>query len=106
MTAGGERLAKHLRDGFGKAVRRHRAKTPALMDDQVTDSSAAKTVRLLQDRLEHRSRVAGRAVDDIQHLGQRRLPRQRRIAFGALFVELLPQRGIGALKFGYLVVEW
>ena len=29
----------------------------------------AKAVRLLQHRVEHRRQIAGRAVDDLQHLG-------------------------------------
>ena len=35
--------------------------------------SAAKTVRLLQDRIEHRREIAGRGVDDLQHLRGRGL---------------------------------
>ena len=41
------------------------------------DGDAAKTVRLPQDRFENRREIAGRAVDDVQHLCGRGLPLQR-----------------------------
>src|SRR5271155_2390781 len=79
-------------------MRRERSETLAVIGHQGTQGGAAEAVRLLQDRLEHRPRVAGRAVDGAQHLGQCRLPRQRRVALGMALVEFAPE-------LGYLVVE-
>ena len=82
---------------FGIALCRHCAEILAVVGHQGTHRGAAEPVRLFQDRLEHRPRIARRAVDDFQHLGQRGLPCQRRVALGTIFVELLLQRRVGAL---------
>src|SRR5271163_4436390 len=74
-------------------MRRERSETLAVIGHQGTRGGAAEAVRLLQDRLEHRPRVARRTVDSVQHLGQRRLPRQRRVALGAALVEFAPEIG-------------
>jgi hypothetical protein len=49
---------------------------------------AAKMMCLLQDRVEHRREVAGRGIDDLQHLGGRSLPLQRLVALGSAFGKL------------------
>jgi hypothetical protein len=49
--------------------------------------------------------VARRAVDGVQHLGQCRLPGQRRVALAAAFVEPLLQVRIDAPEIGYRAVE-
>jgi len=65
----------------------------------------AQPNRLLQHGVEHRPAVSGRAVDDVQHLRQRRFPRRRRVALGAALVEPPLQLGVGAPKIGGLVIE-
>src|SRR3984893_19365444 len=40
---------------------------------QRPESSSAKPMRLLQDRVEHGGKVAGRGIDDLQNLGGRGL---------------------------------
>ena len=51
-------------------MRRDRSEMLAVIGHQATRGGAAEAVRLLQDRLEHRPRIAGGAVDGVQHLGQ------------------------------------
>src|SRR5262249_5679217 len=65
----------------------------------------AKSVRLVEDCLKDRPDIAGGAVDGPQHLGQRRLSGERRVALGAAFVEPLLQLRIGAMEIGGRVVE-
>jgi hypothetical protein len=48
-------------------------KALAVIDIQATVRRAAERVRFLQDCVEHRREVAGRAVDDPQYLGGRGL---------------------------------
>jgi hypothetical protein len=86
-------MAQHRCELFRVAMRRDRAEMLTVIGHQGAYGGAAKAVRLLQDRLEHRPRVAGRAVDGVQHLGQRRLPCQRRVALGATLVEFAPEIG-------------
>ena len=54
-------------------------------------------MRLFQDHLEDRCRITLRLVDHSQNFSQRRLPGQRRIALGTIFLELLLQCRIDAL---------
>jgi hypothetical protein len=49
----------------------------AVIDLQAAVSDRTKAMRLLQDRVEHRCEVAGRRIDDLQHLCSRGLPLQR-----------------------------
>jgi hypothetical protein len=58
-------------------------------------------VRLFQHRIEHRREIAGRAVDDSQHLGGRGLLRLRLIAFGGALLQPLLRIGKLALQIGY-----
>ena len=45
-------------------------------------SAVTEAVRLFQYRVEHRREVAGRGIDDLQHLGGRGLLLQRLVALG------------------------
>jgi len=47
----------------------------------------AEPVRFVEDHLEHRRDVARRAVDGVEHLGQRRFPGQRPVALGRPLVQ-------------------
>ncbi len=68
-----ERLAQQSCQRLGDAVRRYRPCVLAVIGHQCTVSGPAEAVRLLQDRVEHRPEVAGRAVDHLQDLGGRGL---------------------------------
>ena len=46
----------------------------AVIKLQAPLADPAKTVCLLQDRVEYRHEIAGRRIDDLQHLGDRVLP--------------------------------
>ena len=50
-------------------------------------------MRLLQDRIEYRREIAGRGIDDLQHLGSRGLPPQRLVALGSALGKLPLQIG-------------
>ena len=60
-------------------MRCNRLEIRAVIGRQGPHIGAAEFVRLAQDRLEHRPGIAGGAIDDIQHFGERGLPRQRRV---------------------------
>ena len=66
---------------------------------------AAEPVRLFQDRIEYRDEVAGRGIDDLQHLGGRGLLLVGLFKFGGAPVELSPQLGIGSFELGHPVVD-
>src|SRR6516165_9352256 len=58
----------------------------------------AQPRRLFEHRVEHRSEVAGRGIDDLQYLCGRGL-------LGECLVEPLTQLRVGTPKFFHLVVE-
>src|SRR5262252_8634505 len=66
---------------IGKARRetpyRYRTIFLTVVDVQTPNFGTAEPVRLFQYRLEHRRKVAGRGVDDLQHFGGRGLLFQR-----------------------------
>src|SRR5215510_10368295 len=78
-------------------------------DPQASERGPAKGMRLLQYRIENRSEVARRRIDDLQHLGSRGLLLQRLARLGqhsrvlyrndGLCREVLEQRDL-------LVGEW
>src|SRR5690348_5360902 len=62
------RLAQHFAVALRHAVCRDRKETLAVIGDQGAAIDAAQTMRLVQNRGEHRREVAGRGVDDLQYL--------------------------------------
>ena len=66
-------LAQTLRDRLRHAAYRRRAEMRPVAQKQRSVIAVAEPVRLFQYRVEHRGEVAGRAVDDAQHLGGRGL---------------------------------
>jgi hypothetical protein len=46
-----------------------------------------------EDRVEHRPEVAGRGIDDLQHLGRRSFPLQRLVTLGSTLGMLMLQIG-------------
>jgi hypothetical protein len=81
-------------DGRGQLrierIRRHRSKA-----SQKPLHTAAS---LFQHRIEHRPEVAGRGIDDTEHLAGRSLLSKRLITFGFEFVALCRQLSQLALK--------
>ena len=66
-----------LPQSFGEPVRcpvdRDRAHMLAVIELKSGMVDAANALRLVEDRIEHRREVAGRGIDDLQHLGGRGL---------------------------------
>src|SRR5215831_16441881 len=54
----------------------------AVMGKHVTVSRLTEPDRSLEHRVEDRGKVAGRGIDDLQHLGGRDLPLMRLVALG------------------------
>ena len=63
-------------------VCRHRAESLAIAQHQGAMGHSAEPVRLFQYRIEHRREIAGRRIDDLQHLGGRGLLLQRLALLG------------------------
>src|SRR5437899_894021 len=70
---GSEPFADHRRELRREIARRHAPVPLAIIGYQSAPRSAAQTVRLLQYRVEYRGEIAGRGVDDAEHLGGRGL---------------------------------
>jgi hypothetical protein len=68
-----ERLAQQSCHGLGDPLRRHGPGMLTVIGNQCAVSGPAKAVRLLKDRVEHRRKIAGRAVDYLQDLRGRGL---------------------------------
>ena len=81
----------------GPTMRCHRLKELSIEFRQNAHVGIAQAMRLFQDHLEDRCRITLRLVDHSQNFSQRRLPGQRRIALGTIFLELLLQCRIDAL---------
>jgi len=64
---------------------------------QEAECTSEEPQRLFQNCLEHGCEIAGRRIDDLQHLGDRGLLLQRPVAFSQLPLRL----GKLALKIGY-----
>ena len=58
-------------------MERDGAKLLSIVGQQSAERSTAKTVCFLQYRLKHRGKVAGRRIDNLEHLGGRGLLFQR-----------------------------
>ena len=58
---------------FGKTARRRRMDMPIYINAQRTNRDLAQAVRLFEDRLENRRKIAWIGIDDLQHFGSRGL---------------------------------
>src|SRR5215831_2547577 len=67
---------------------------------EITKSRGAQTHRLFQYRIEHRGEIAGRGIDDAQHLGDRRLLRKKLVTVGPCVSKLALKGGVSLLKIG------
>jgi hypothetical protein len=85
---------------FCDTSHRYGAKLVAFMNIQVAKSGSAKAVGLLQDCVEYRLYVAGRGIDDLQHLSGRGLLLERLVALGSAFGKLTLQIGYELLGIG------
>src|SRR5215470_19027888 len=70
-------LAQSIRERLRQPMHRDRAELVAVIELQAAMGHGAKAVRLQQDGLEHRAKVARRPVDDLEDLSRCRLLLQR-----------------------------
>ena len=69
----------------------------ALKESQEAKCCVAEVQGLLENRVKHRSEIAGRGIDDLQYFGGRGLLCTRFVKFGTANLKLAPQLGIFAL---------
>jgi hypothetical protein len=100
MRRGHKRLAQQLREPTRDAPHRNGAEFAVLIELQLTEGTPAEAVCFIQYRLEHRREVAGRTVDDPQHLGGRGLLLQGLVTLGIALVQPALQFRVRALKIG------
>src|SRR5271155_5508425 len=77
-----EPLPQDIDDCCPKTSNGLRAELLTIICQQATGCGSAEGMRLLQYRVEDGRQVAGRAVDDLQHLGGCGLPLQRLARLG------------------------
>ena len=108
------RLARSGLIHAGREIRRNASGTPrmrgrrealAVIGRHEPESGLAEAHRLFEHRVEHRREIAGRGIDDLQHLGGRGLLLQRLVAFGGALGEQTAQLGIFAFEFADPVVN-
>ena len=91
-----EKLGKLGRDAaFGSGP-----EVLAVIGPEVAERSVAKAHSLFEHRVEHRREVAGRGVDDLQHLGGRGLLLQRFGEFSLTLGKPMSQIGYTLLGIG------
>ena len=73
FRAGTEPLSQTVGDGFGQTAHRDRTEFLSVVCLKAAVGNAAQCHGLIQHRLEYRSEIAGRGIDDLQHLGSRGL---------------------------------
>jgi hypothetical protein len=93
-------LLQIMGDRLRYVMESHGLEAFAVAHEQRAVSGAAKIVCLLKYGLEHRREIAGRGIDDLQHLGGRGLPLQRLVAFGSTLGKLTLQIGYEQLGVG------
>jgi len=76
-----DRLAEYIDQFRWKSARGDRGNLLAVVGHQRAKCGAAQRHRLVEHRVEHRREIAGRRVDDLQHLGGRGLLLQRLARF-------------------------
>ena len=75
--------AAHLRvEGISQPSGGDRPEAFAVVEFEIAVSDIAQRHRLFEDRVEHRLKLAGRAVDDLQYLGDRLLLFEALAQFG------------------------
>src|SRR3954453_23738672 len=81
-TIGRRIVLTEVGESLGHPPARRTVPTLAVKGLQMAKRGAAQPHRLLEHRVEYRREVAGRGVDDLQHLGGRGLLRQRLARLG------------------------
>ena len=66
-------VAQVAGESRGHATKRHRPKLPPVIRIKLAERRLTQPHRLFEHRVEHCSEIAGRAVDDLQHIGGRGL---------------------------------
>jgi hypothetical protein len=82
-------------------MRRDRAKRLAFAQHQGAMGHPAELVRLRQDRIEDGLKVAGRGIDDLQHIGGRSLLLQGLVSLGFALGKFGLTLGKLTLQIGY-----
>ena len=100
-----EQARAAIRRSCRHAVQRDRAETLAVIGQHDAERGLAQPRCLFEHRVEHRREVAGRGVDDPQHLGGRGLLLQRLGQFGGALLDALLQLGVGFLQIAGHAVE-
>src|SRR6516162_4062302 len=90
--------------GGGQTAGRDGMEMLSIIGFEITKSRGAQTHRLFQHRIEHRGEIAGRGVDDAQHLGDRSLLSLTLVTFGPCLSKLALKVGVSLLKIGRLAV--
>jgi len=80
------------------AVHGTKMKTLTIPSPESAKGCLAQPRRLLQQRIENRREVAGRGIDNLEHLSGRGLLRLRLIAFGVALSKLTLEIGDGLLR--------
>jgi hypothetical protein len=86
-------------------MRRGSVEKFAIVGPQNSQGGLAQPDGLFEDRLEHRSEIARRRIDDLNDLGCCGLSLQRLAKLGGALIELPPKFLNGLLKIGYRVVD-
>jgi hypothetical protein len=87
------------------AVDRDQVELPVFEARHGAELRFADPGRARDDGLKYRGKLAGRAVDDLQHRGGGGLLRQRFIALGGALCELALEHGHGLAKIAQRVIE-
>ena len=75
-------LPQAVRKRVRHTVHRDGAKLISVVELKAPVRDVTEAVAAFQDRVEHRREVAGRGIDDLQHLGSRGLLLQRLVTLG------------------------
>src|SRR5262249_21264413 len=79
----------------------HSAKARSVTHHQPAKMRTAESMGLLQNGFEYRREIAGRRVDDLDHLGHRRLSRERGVTVGSARLKLSGALGKLTPKISY-----
>src|SRR5215472_12561014 len=82
----------------GYVASRYRSKNLAIEAKQGSEGCFTEAHRVFQDRIEHWPEIAGRGIDDPQHLGGGGLLVERLLQLGGAVFDLLFEVRVGALQ--------
>jgi len=93
-------LLLHPLGNAGRSAYRREPGALPLKSIEGRASCFAPRHRPFEHRVEHRRKVAGQGIDDLQHLGGRGLPLQRLVTLGSTLGKLTMQIGYQLLGIG------